>query len=942
MGLSEDGDMNIEDRFNDLCLELNMDKATRDEAWLSYQNISQNFTLEGDTLHWLACALYVACRKIVVPTVGSGVQEGNGVSLTQLLRRAKLSLTQFFNKMKKWADMANLPQRFCKKVDRLERVYAVSMVIFKKFHPIFLDIFKDPADDAPRAPKSRKQRKPPCNSSELFKFCWTLFVQVKGSFPAISDDLVNSYHLLLCCIDLCYSNALLAGRKDILNPNFAELPDGFPCRDYRPPQEPPCIIQHLCEHHEGIATEAKGIKEHWWKPDIRKLFDRRVLKGRSETLSGLIDQQNFESNLKMVTKLYEEYVLSVGDFDECVFLCADASAEIGTPAKPAEGAGAFAQQMTVKRNTLYQHADPTRTLAPATPLTGRCYLKGRDPVNITPVSTATQSVSRLQGLLTGCKTVPSEMLTRILESCSVNPQETIQKRVAEMGEVFYTKYAQPSEDHPGSHVDFAKSRLQLGESLYFKTLENIMLMEKRRLPSNADFTGLLDQDVFHRSLFAVCLEIVIFSYNSQRTFPWIVEAFDLSPYYLYKVIEVLIKSEDALSRDVVKHLNSVCGHDKPFQEVMRCYRLQPQAQSHVYRSVLLRNRRSGHATNESSASSSPVSTEEVDKHEGDCGPYVVVPISLASAMSSSGKPQSPTKAPLPPPPPVNRPKVGGSLALFFRKVYYLASVRLRDLCEKLELAEDLRMKSWTCLEYALTQYVELMRDRHLDQIVMCCVYVMAKVRASLALSFGCRTERLTHTRSSSTLPVPRPSSHPPTPTQLAGTCSSFESEDRGDLIKFYNSVFVEKVTSFALRFSGQHENGSRSPAISPLPTSRAAAHSPRRRVSLLHSVYISPLKSRSGGAAGTPINSPTKPMLYSFSLSPAKDLRAINHMIKQEQARKVFSSSAGKRLRLDDDGADGGPTKRLCVGGNPIGNGFARRLQGVVADQQVAIAATPP
>lgn len=37
----------------------------------------------------------------------------------------------------------------------------------------------------------------------------------------ISDDLVNSYHLLLCALDLVYCNALLcSSRKDLLNPAF--------------------------------------------------------------------------------------------------------------------------------------------------------------------------------------------------------------------------------------------------------------------------------------------------------------------------------------------------------------------------------------------------------------------------------------------------------------------------------------------------------------------------------------------------------------------------------------------------------------------------------------------------------------------------------------------------------------------------------------------------
>lgn len=37
----------------------------------------------------------------------------------------------------------------------------------------------------------------------------------------ISDDLVNSYHLLLCALDLVFTNALLCNaRKELLNPNF--------------------------------------------------------------------------------------------------------------------------------------------------------------------------------------------------------------------------------------------------------------------------------------------------------------------------------------------------------------------------------------------------------------------------------------------------------------------------------------------------------------------------------------------------------------------------------------------------------------------------------------------------------------------------------------------------------------------------------------------------
>ena len=57
----------------------------------------------------------------------------------------------------------------------------------------------------------------------------------------------------------------------------------------------------------------------------------------------------------------------------------------------------------------------TKSLTPSTPLTGRRYLKDKQETPITPVSTATQSVSRLQTLLAGRKTSPSEALEEIFK-----------------------------------------------------------------------------------------------------------------------------------------------------------------------------------------------------------------------------------------------------------------------------------------------------------------------------------------------------------------------------------------------------------------------------------------------------------------------------------------------------------------------------------------------
>ncbi|XP_043540744.1 retinoblastoma-like protein 1, partial [Chiloscyllium plagiosum] len=104
---------------------------------------------------------------------------------------------------------------------------------------------------------------------------------------------------------------------------------------------------------------------------------------------------------------------------------------------------------------------------------------------------------------------------------------------------------------------------------------------------------------------------------------------------------------------------------------------------------------------------------------------VQVPLSAQTLINSSSK-QLGIGTVREPQVPINKPKKTGSLALFFRKVYHLASVRLRDLCLKLDVSAELRRKIWTCFEYSLVHCTDLMTDRHLDQLLLCAVYIMAK------------------------------------------------------------------------------------------------------------------------------------------------------------------------------------------------------------------------
>ncbi|XP_066587263.1 retinoblastoma-like protein 1 isoform X2 [Prorops nasuta] len=993
MGQSENTEDSIYNRHQDLCQKLNMDAAAASEAWKSYETIRQNYTLEGDQLHWIGCALYVACRKSSIPTVGrTGTSvEGNCVSLTRLLQLCNLPLIQFFAKSKSWADMANMPQDFRTKIEKLEGNFSVSMIIFKKYQPIFTNIFKDPIDDVSKPSRSRRHKAIPCTPARVFEFCWTLFVCIKKVFPNISDDLVNSYHLLLACCDFMYSNALLANRKDLLNPTFAGLPSNFGDENYVPPQTANCILSLLCDNHEGIPVEAKVIKEYYLKTHIQKLFNERILRGDASSFSGILEAIYFDGNNKAVNKAYEEHVLSAGDFDERIFLGPDANENIGSPAQ-LTNINDLQEQCSTKKDRY----EGLQHLAPPTPLTGRKYLRAKDLSNITPVSSATQSVIKLQAMLASHNS-PSESLLKLFNSCSKNVQKLIETKIKTLGEQFCAQYNQPVDSAECSTPNFAKQRLLLGQELFYMLLELILNDEKTKKP-NTDFTSLLTKEIFIQCLFACCLEIIVYSYKvNDKMFPWILNCLNLEPYYFYKVIEIIVRAEDQLCRDVVKHLNQIeekileslawktgsplwaaiesveggvpsCEEvslpgtfdtvdpNIPGQPVLRKHvldrsnnfqdiqqspvssaseRFHSPVASGIVKRLFTDTRTSGQSVLRAPQSALSIKVENIINmpDQGALSKAVTTSSTLLPpALSSIGSKE------------LSKPKRTGSLALFFRKFYHLAYIRMQYLCNSLGIIEiEEQKKIWTIFEYSIKDRTELMKDRHLDQILMCAAYVICKLGKMEKNSFTeimrcyrlqpqaeshiyrsvlisknslCSKAAESKIDGNNETDINEDNTTPPTPTRMAGTSQNFGQEERGDLIKFYNTVYVPRVKEVANRL-GLTKGNSMNLKLSPLPKGKPST--PIRRVT--SSIMTRTLDPKAITA------SPAPQLCYCFSRSPAKDLEAINRMMISVDARK----SVGKRLLSDDTDVNitsDSPTKKTKP------TFVTRKLENIIGDRR--------
>ncbi|XP_045778011.1 retinoblastoma-like protein 1 [Maniola jurtina] len=898
--------------MDNLCSELNVDPVAAAKSKESFSEIKQNYTLDGDVLHWMACALYVACRTSITPTVQSGkAVEGNCVSLTRLLRLCNISLIQFFNKIKNWMEMALMSTDFKDRITRLEHKFAVSTVLFRKFQPIFQEIFSGLTNDPPKSnSKSKKHKLQPCTANALFEFTWCLYVCVKGEFHNSADDLVDMYHVLLSCLDFVFANAFMARRKDLINPAFKGLPEDWHEDDFEVPKKPPCIISVLCEIKEGLAVEAATMKEYSWRPVIKKFFEKGILKGNSDHLTGLLDIGNFDANLKSLNNLYETYVLSVGEFDERIFLGEHANEQIGTKNKVSKD----------EISQVIASFGPSSRACPDTPLTGRRYLARQE--KLTPVSEATNSLARLAAFLRHTRPKPSPHLLGFFADCGVS-EDAINARVIEPCQGWQEQFASSLQETNCSRETIA-FRCNMVTCLYYKVLEHIIREEHRKKPQ-LSLQILLSQETYQLTVYACCTEVVLHAYGVHSLrFPRVLQIYGLSAFHFYKIIELVVQAVvEKLSRDVIKHLNAVeeqvleslvWTSDSPLWEQLTKTPVPASTEVYVQESPNSRRTIGGMQSPVSAAIDSYITPmadqakKQLFKDNVKPGQSLLVQTNNVKqeTLESASPPPAPSVVDTAPNTPNTTPKkANNSLILFFRKFYSLAVVRMNDLCTRLGLTDDeLKRKIWTCLEYSIMHQTQLMRDRHLDQILMCAVYVICKVsntatnqvERTFADIMRCYRQR------------PLADNHVYR-SVLINKGSEEESPERGDLINFYNKVYVKCMQAFALRFTGRHRDEC---SLSPLPAGRAsrAGRSPGgQRVSERHQLYVKPLT--------TPPNHQHH-LTYRFSRSPAKDLHAINTMVSCEVGgikRAAEGSDVVKRARY-------------------TAAGVARKLQGLVSDRQ--------
>ncbi|XP_070773147.1 retinoblastoma-associated protein isoform X5 [Enoplosus armatus] len=812
--------------FVTLCKSLHVTDPVCDRAWTLGKTVQESMDeVDSQRMLWGAC-LFVSATDMDVACF----------TLTQVLKAVNLNVKQFLALVRKLdVNLDTISTKVNSALTRLEKKYDVTLALYQRFEKTCKKIFALASDGKER---------------ETMRSCWTMFLLAKGRALQMEDDLVISFQLLLCTLELCIKRC----PPDLLQPLYKSAISKVqspPTRTSRRnqskakarPLEPEVdlqLLKTLCKENECNAEEVKNV----YQTSFSAFLDSLDL-SRSPDFPQVND----------LNQQYEEHYLKSRDVDGRLFFDED---ETVLPPK--------VEISQVERTPKKNLPDEDTVLIPPQ----------------TPIRAAMNSIQQLRGDLTSSGDQPSTNLATYFKNCTVDPTQDVLKRLETLGQAFSQKFGEAVGPRC---VVLGRQRFTLGVRLYYKVMEAMLKSEEKRL-SVQNFSKLLNDSTFHTSLLACALEVVMATYgeSSFKTggynygggcdpaetnvcFPWILDVVNLAAFDFYKVIESFIKVDPTLSKDIVKHLET-------------CENL-------IMERIAWRT-------------GSPLFELLKQEHEGGAAEQVETPASFNQPLQHNHTAAdlylSPMRPGLRPPtqPAGQTPRLpkSNSLSLFYKKLYRLAYTRLKILCSYLLSSHpELEPIIWTLFQHTLQHEQELMRDRHLDQLMMSAMYAICKVK-SVDLRF----------KTIVTAYKNMPNTNQETFKHVLITEGHYDS-----IIIFYNQVFMQRLKTNILQYAS-----TRPPTLSPIPQiPRSPYKFPNSplRVPGSNNVYISPLKSpRMSPGIMTPRSRMLVSIGESFGLS--NRFQKINQMVNSSD--RSFKRTLDlcttpkplKRLRFDVDGQD--------------------------------------
>uniref|UniRef100_A0A8C3B273 Retinoblastoma-associated protein n=1 Tax=Cyclopterus lumpus TaxID=8103 RepID=A0A8C3B273_CYCLU len=828
--------------FVTLCKSLHVTDLVCDRAWALWKTVQESMDEIADSQKrvWGAC-LFVSGTDADVACF----------TVTQVLKAVSLNVKQFVALVWKLdVNLDTISTKVNSALTRLEKKYDVSLALYQRFEKFMINV------SVSFFPRERK----------TMRSCWTMFLLAKGRALQMEDDLVISFQLLLCTLELFIKRC----PPDLLQPLYKSAISKVqspPTRTSRrsqskaksKPLEPEVdlqLLKTLCNENDCNAEEVKNVYQTSFSAFLDSL--------------DLSKSPDFPQ-AKDLNQQYEEHYLKSRDIDGRLFFDGDETV--------------FAPKVKishVERTPKKNQPDDDVLIPPQT-----------------PIRAAMTSIQQLRGDLTSSGDQPSTNLATYFKNCTVDPMQAVLSRLETLEQAFSQRFGLAVGPRC---IVLGCQRFKLGVRLYYKIMEAMLKSEEKRL-SVQNFSKLLNDSTFHTSLLACALEVVMATYgeSSFKTggynhdaagdpvetdlcFPWILDVVDLPAFDFYKVIESFIKAEPTLSKDIVKHLETC--------ENLIMERIAWRTDSPLFE--LLKQEHGGGAADQVET---PASFSQPLQHNHTAADLYLSPMRPGLRVLPPESPATPgSQAPSQPltQPAGQTPRLpkSNSLSLFYKKLYRLAYSRLQILCSYLLSSHpELEPIIWTLFQHTLQHEHELMRDRHLDQLMMSAMYAICKVK-SVDLRF----------KTIVTAYKNMPNTNQETFKHVLITEGHYDS-----IIVFYNQVFMQKLKTNILQYAS-----TRPPTLSPIPQiPRSPYKFPNSplRVPGSNNVYISPPEKLTH-VPGYHDSSMLVSIGESFGLS--NRFQKINQMVNSSERsfkRTLDLGSAPKplkRLRFDVDGQDEG------------------------------------
>ncbi|KAL3103373.1 hypothetical protein niasHS_002559 [Heterodera schachtii] len=812
-----------------------------EKAWKQYDTIGQQIILEGNRFSWMACAFFT--------TVWQATPFGQELicryALSKLLSVCEITVLEFFDKLNSWVELISASRRLFDHVRRVQSNLAVAAVVFKKFLPIFRRVFVDDTQQTSIIIPSQKAKyKDPFDDlscSSLFDFIWTLFVALRKQFSQSQEDLLCSFHLLLCLVDYVFDALQRVGQQRLLCSSFVQSL----CSDGR------SSLEFLCDEFDGVILEAKHLQIHWLYPRLNKLSAEAEIVGYGVTNGGLLF--NIDENRRVFDQLYTEALMVRSEIDERMFLVHFLqNFQLLYDPEFDEQAVSFLlkfgdfekrpinAQLMIKmtsQNCFEKLSNRKTNSRP--PFVGKSYVITTETICPSALSLDEQNeAQKIRNLLSSFKGIEDDLLGFLFEDCLENPKEFVADQVETWSRNFACKAAKEIALNSKFDNEFQSEiamRIAEIELLFYYLLQKVVTNDRERtvntgMERHLDLGVIFQNLEFLASVFLCSSELILFACNSQRHFPWTMELFRdvVSPISFYKIFGLVVGANTGLSREAVNHLNRI--EESVLEEFA-------WAKNSQLWSVLNLS------------------------HSFDAyGEPSPVPASLILGPSSASYIQR--SIDLSPP-----------IIIFFKKVYHLAAIRLSDLCERLRVADELiRHKAWTLFEHVFRTKTHLLMGRHLDQLLMCVLYIIAKI-CLLDTTFQ---EIMFHYRRQ-----PQATSRIYRTVLMEDGNSSEDEPEKNydDLISFYNRVFVNCVKDIVkvLHSPGSDGKENIGPLI-PFPKISLNPLSPFKMIA--DRVNVMSMSQYAQNVAPPQQISASVPRgRYTFHQSPSKDLKSINALI---------------------------------------------------------------